>query len=206
MIYGDAEPETYLVALSVATGEKADALLHDRPDAILARLEGDGHGRSRRSCTARLWTAISAILCCARSFAAAVFGGDSGELVGAHTRAFRNAWTSVHSNLEPQAQPTEPCYTVINYGDDFVLKLYRKLEEGINPGREVPEFLAEQTEFKALPQPLGSLEYRRYQHRCCPRDEPGHAQQFYSQLNQGMELHLGPSRPVFRTRIGHPAG
>jgi trehalose synthase-fused probable maltokinase len=54
------------------------------------------------------------------------------------------------------------CFTVINYGSDFVLKLYRKLEEGVNPGQEVPEFLAEQTSFTATPRALGSLEYRRY--------------------------------------------
>ena len=158
--YGDAEPETYLVALSVASGEKADALLRDRSDAVLARLGGMG-------------TEAPAILYSAtldRDFSDSLLRaivrrrrirGESGELLGAHTRAFRNAWTSVTSNLEPQPQPTEPCYTVINYGDNFVLKLYRKLEEGINPGREVPEFLTEQTEFTAVPRALGSLEYRR---------------------------------------------
>ncbi len=51
---------------------------------------------------------------------------------------------------------------MINYGTDFVLKLYRKLEEGINPGREVPEFLCEHTQFRSVPAALGSLEYRRY--------------------------------------------
>ena len=36
------------------------------------------------------------------------------------------------------------------------------MEEGINPGREVPEFLCEHTTFKSLPAALGSLEYHRY--------------------------------------------
>jgi maltose alpha-D-glucosyltransferase/alpha-amylase len=87
--------------------------------------------------------------------------GEFGELVGAHTREFRKAWTSARSNLEPSPQRTDQCFTVINYGEDFVLKLYRKLEEGINPGREVPEFLSEQTTFTATPRALGSLDYRR---------------------------------------------
>ena len=82
--------------------------------------------------------------------------GDSGELVGAHTREFRKAWAAVKSNLEPTPQQTDQCFTVINYGADFVLKLYRKMEEGINPGREVPEFLCEHTTFKSLPPALGS--------------------------------------------------
>jgi maltose alpha-D-glucosyltransferase / alpha-amylase len=159
--YGDAEPETYLVALSIASGEKADALLRDRPDAVLARLEGMGPASPAILYSATLDRDFSDSLLRAIVRRRRI-RGESGELIGAHTRSFRSAWTSVSSNLEQQAQPTEPCYTVINYGDDFVLKLYRKLEEGINPGREVPEFLTEQTEFTAIPRSLGSLEYRRF--------------------------------------------
>ncbi len=88
--------------------------------------------------------------------------GETGELVGSHTREFRKAWRAVQSNLEPSPLQTDDCFTVINYGSDFVLKLYRKLEEGINPGREVPEFLCEQTSFKAIPRALGSLDYRGF--------------------------------------------
>ena len=159
--YSDGDPEVYLVPISMAAGEKAEAILRDHPNAVLARLEGFGEE-------------IKAVLFAAtldRDFSDALLRaivrrrrirGASGELVGAHTREFRQAWTSAHSNLEPTPQQTEQCFTVINYGSDFVLKLYRKLEEGINPGREVPEFLCEQTSFKATPRALGSLEYRRF--------------------------------------------
>jgi maltose alpha-D-glucosyltransferase/alpha-amylase len=159
--YGDAEPETYLIALSIARGEKADAQLRDRPDAVLARLEGMDTGTPAILYSAMLDRDFSDSLLRAIVRRRRI-RGESGELLGAHTRTFRSAWTSAKSNLEPQPQPTEPCYTIINYGDNFVLKLYRKLEEGINPGREVPEFLTEQTEFTAVPRALGSLEYRRY--------------------------------------------
>ena len=43
-----------------------------------------------------------------------------------------------------------------------MLKLYRKMEEGVNPGRELPEFLCEHTTFKSLPPALGSIDYHRY--------------------------------------------
>jgi maltose alpha-D-glucosyltransferase/alpha-amylase len=158
--YGDGDPEIYLVSISVATGDRSEAILHDHPDVVLARLEGPGP-----ETTAILYAATFD-----RDFGDALLRaivrrrrirGSSGELVGAHTREFRKAWTSVHSNLEPVPQQTDQCFTVINYGDDFVLKLYRKLEEGINPGREVPEFLCEQTSFARIPRALGSLDYRR---------------------------------------------
>ncbi len=159
--YGEGDPETYLVPISAATGDRAEAVLHDRPDIVLTRLEGLGPD-------------VKAVLYGAtfdREFSDALLRaivrrrrirGEAGEMVGAHTRSFRSAWTSAKSNLEPSLQHTDQCFTVINYGTDFVLKLYRKVEEGINPGREIPEFLCAQTEFRAIPAALGSLDYRRY--------------------------------------------
>ncbi len=159
--YSDCDPEIYLAPISMAVGEKAEAVLRDHPNAVLARVEGFGEQ-------------VKGVLFAAtmdRDFSDALLRAivrrkrirsQSGELVGAHTREFRQAWTSARSNLEPSLQQTEQCFTVINYGTDFVLKLYRKLEEGINPGKEVAEFLCEQTSFKATPRVLGSLDYRRF--------------------------------------------
>ncbi len=158
--YGDGDPEVYLVPISVATGDKSEAILRERPEVVLARLDGPGP-----ETTALLYASTFD-----RDFSDSLLRaivrrrkirGEFGELVGAHTREFRKAWTSARSNLEPSPQRTDQCFTVINYGEDFVLKLYRKLEEGINPGREVPEFLSEQTSFTAIPRALGSLDYRR---------------------------------------------
>ncbi len=158
--YGDGDPETYLAPISIAIGEQAEGILRDHADVVLARVEGLGEG-------------VKAVLYAAtfdHDFGDALLGaivrrrktkGVGGELVGSHSRVFREAWKAVRSNLEPSPQQTDQCFTVINYGDDFVLKLYRKLEEGINPGRETPEFLTEQTSFTAMPRALGSLEYRR---------------------------------------------
>jgi maltose alpha-D-glucosyltransferase/alpha-amylase len=158
--YGDGDPETYLVPLSVGMGEKAETMLRDRPDAVLVRLQG-------------IPGEANAVLYAGtldRDFSDAMLRlivrrrrikGQVGEIVGAHTRAFRNAWTSVKSKLEPTLVATDQCFTLINYGEDFVLKLYRKLEEGINPGREVQEFLTENTSVSFVPQALGSVEYRR---------------------------------------------
>jgi maltose alpha-D-glucosyltransferase/alpha-amylase len=46
------------------------------------------------------------------------------------------------------------------YGDQLILKLFRKLEEGINPDLEVGAFLTEVAHFKNIPQLAGSLEYQ----------------------------------------------
>ena len=157
--YVEGDPEVYFAPVSVATGEKAEAMMHDSGGSVVARVEGlGGDGK------ALLYPATND-----REFSDGLLRmivrrrrvrGEGGELVGSHTRAFRAAWTSAKSNLEPSPQQAEDGVTVINYGSDFVLRLYRKLEDGVNPGREVPEFLSNETEFQALPRPLGSLEYR----------------------------------------------
>jgi maltose alpha-D-glucosyltransferase/alpha-amylase len=49
------------------------------------------------------------------------------------------------------------------YGDLFVLKLYRRLEEGINPDLEVGRYLTEDCNFRNIAPVAGALEYRRRQ-------------------------------------------
>jgi maltose alpha-D-glucosyltransferase/alpha-amylase len=157
--YGDADSENYLVPLTVAMGDKSDAILHERSESVLARIQiagQNGEGILFAAAADRDFNDVllQAIVRRRR------FRAEAGELVGSHTRAFRTAWTSVQSNLEPSPQATEQPYTEVLYGNDFLLKLYRKLEEGPNPGWETPLFLIEQTGFRACPQPLGSLEFR----------------------------------------------
>jgi maltose alpha-D-glucosyltransferase/alpha-amylase len=44
-------------------------------------------------------------------------------------------------------------------GEDFVIKFYREVASGINPDREIEEFLGEHTSFSNMPRALGWLEY-----------------------------------------------
>jgi maltose alpha-D-glucosyltransferase/alpha-amylase len=157
--YTDADPETYMFPLMVSTGEKAETIIRERPESVLARLEGPPdqiavlHGSlfDRQFADALL----SAIVRRRR------FRGERGDLVGAHGRGFRKAWSVVRSGLEPHAQVTDQAYSIIDFGEDFVLKLFRKLEPGPQPDRELLEFLTDSTTFTNAPRLLGTLEYRR---------------------------------------------
>ena len=157
--FADGDPEVYLIPVSVALGEKAEAMMHETRGGVVTRLVGlPDEGK------AVLYPATLDRDFCDNLLRAIVrrkrIRGATGELVGSHTREFRAAWGAVKSNLEPAAQQTDDPFTVITYGNDFMLKLYRKLEDGINPGCEVPEFLCEHTGFRGLPRALGSLDYR----------------------------------------------
>jgi maltose alpha-D-glucosyltransferase/alpha-amylase len=51
--------------------------------------------------------------------------------------------------------------TSVVYGDRYVLKVFRRIEDGVNPEVEVGRFLAEKTTFRHTPRLAGALEYRR---------------------------------------------
>jgi maltose alpha-D-glucosyltransferase/alpha-amylase len=63
--------------------------------------------------------------------------------------------------LQPQLLTTDRPNSYIQFGEDFVLKLYRRIEYGPNPDREMLEFLTEHTDFRNMPRALGFLEYGR---------------------------------------------
>jgi maltose alpha-D-glucosyltransferase/alpha-amylase len=54
----------------------------------------------------------------------------------------------------------EQSNTSVAYGDRLILKLFRRVQEGVNPEVEIAHFLAEHTTFRAVPALAGGLEYR----------------------------------------------
>ena len=52
------------------------------------------------------------------------------------------------------------------FDNKFFLKLYRKLEDGVNPDVEITRFLTERAKFPNVPAFVGAIEYRR------PKTEP----------------------------------
>src|SRR5437764_2476590 len=47
------------------------------------------------------------------------------------------------------------------FDNKFFLKLYRKIEDGVNPDVEITRFLTEHTKFPNVPAFIGAIEYRR---------------------------------------------
>jgi maltose alpha-D-glucosyltransferase / alpha-amylase len=155
--YGEGDPETYTLPLAVLTGPEAQSALQERRNLVLAKLRrGEEAGV--------LFAAVYQ-----REFADAVLRaitrrlrfreGEAG-IVGSHTRAFRKAWQQVRSDLSPQVRPADQNNTIIAYGEDFILKVFRKVDEGVNPEREVMEFLTEQAQWPNAPEALGAIEFR----------------------------------------------
>jgi maltose alpha-D-glucosyltransferase/alpha-amylase len=64
-------------------------------------------------------------------------------------------------SLEPRLLKAEQSHTSVVYGNQYLLKLYRRVAEGVNPELEVGRYLLEHHPQVRVPRLLGSLEYRR---------------------------------------------
>jgi len=149
--YGDGEPEFYTLPLSVATPAGGDS------PWVLAQL------RAADGATGLLYSALQNREFCDELLAGIVrrrrFSGERGEIVGAHTRAFRALWGADRPVLEPALSKGEQDNTTLFYGDRFALKLFRKVEPGPHPEQEIGSILTE-AGFAHIAPLAGSIEYR----------------------------------------------
>jgi maltose alpha-D-glucosyltransferase/alpha-amylase len=82
---------------------------------------------------------------------------DLGTVTGTPTRAFRGLRGT--GQLQPQVLKTEQSNTAMLFGERFFLKLFRRLEPGVNTDLEIMRFLNEETAFSGMPRLAGSLQY-----------------------------------------------
>ncbi len=153
--YLDAPSETYTIPVEIASGESAHSIAQSAPQAIVAHFASSN----------------GAVLCDAiwdSAFRSNLFEAivqrrtlraQEGQFVGV-----------VKDDLEPQDPGVSEKSYVLNaeqsnssmlFDNKFFLKLYRKLEDGVNPDVEITRFLTERTEFPNVPAFVGALEYRR---------------------------------------------
>lgn len=156
--YTQGESQTYLLLLAYAEGEQATHLLADMPQATIARLQLPGKQEVGVLYEAMadknfLPFPLDAIAHDRR------YKGMVGELMAKATDVFQQLRGD--AELTPALMKGEQSNTSVIYGDRFILKLFRKLEEGINPDLEIGRFLTQKKCLEHLASIAGFLEYRR---------------------------------------------
>ncbi|MFH1258516.1 MAG: putative maltokinase, partial [Elusimicrobiota bacterium] len=85
---------------------------------------------------------------------------EQGELAGTSSQKFKTLLQSKGLELSSHVLKAEQSNTAIIYDDVYFLKILRKLEEGVNPDREMIRYLTEQKKFAIVPAFAGFIEYR----------------------------------------------
>jgi predicted trehalose synthase len=84
--------------------------------------------------------------------------GRAGALVGVGTEG--DAVTSVPAGAAVRRIGGEQSNSSVAFGDAIILKLFRRLAEGVNPEAEMTRALTERARFASVPRLHGHLEYR----------------------------------------------
>lgn len=90
-----------------------------------------------------------------------VFDGRTGRLITSRTNAYERQCGQWVPELGSKVSRAEQSNTSIIYGDQYILKLFRKLESGVNPDIEIGKFLTEHN-FSHTPTVLGELRYETH--------------------------------------------
>jgi len=158
--YGEGESARYVLPLAFVQGEEARDVRERAPERILAELTLDVRGTPEQGL---LCDAIADVKF-GRALLDAIerkrrIKGEVGELIPVQTRAFRALRGPESVPCEPRGLRTVQSNSSIVYGDQLILKLFRRLDEGINPDLEVGRFLLDK-KFEGTPRLAASLEHQ----------------------------------------------
>ena len=152
----DGDPEDYMLPVAIAKGDAAQQAEEQFRDTVLARLRSpDGDGVMYGA----LWKPAFADALLNVIARRKRLRGRWGEIVGVHTKAFRQIWGGRDENLQTRVSAAEQSNSSIVFGERFILKLFRKVEPGANPDIEISQFLGD-AKFGNTPPLAGYLEYR----------------------------------------------
>jgi len=156
--YNEGEPELYALPLALAIDEKAEQVRREYADLVLADvLHRDG---TRGLVYGALWDTDFNNSLLEAVVRRRKFHGDKGELSAWRTPEFHSMWGKRHPNIEPFRLPGERRNTSVAFGDRFVLKMFRRLEEGIHPEVEMGRFFNHAKTTARTAQLAGAFEYR----------------------------------------------
>jgi len=154
--YAEGDPETYALPLAYAAGSAADSIRSWQPHEVVAELSVDGEPGVLFGALSDAEVGRALLEAIGRR---RVLKGETGQLRGSPTRAFRAACGGPDAALDPHPIRTEQSNTSVVFGDRVIMKLFRKLDEGVNPELEIGSFLAERTGFQSSAAMAGSLDY-----------------------------------------------
>jgi maltose alpha-D-glucosyltransferase/alpha-amylase len=153
--YEEGDRDAYFLPLAITTAADARGVEERAPHAVLARVTG-----ARKGVIFDAWLDDQ--------FAGTLLEAleqqeetrtRRGVVKPLQTAAF--SATRGDGELRISRMSAEQSNTSIVYGDRLILKLFRRLQPGVNPDYEIGRFLTERTAFARVPPVAGAFEYQR---------------------------------------------
>ncbi len=163
LTYTEGEPEIYLVPVAHASGRAAEEVMEEKIGAVFVRINPSDGEQAGVLYDAFYEEGFPRLLLDA-VVRRRRFKGDKGEMTAMPTPAYREIVDPALS-LEAQVARAEQSNTSLVYGEQLILKMYRRLTDGKNPDLEIGRFLT-RVGFPHFPPVAGAIEY------CQGRKEP----------------------------------
>jgi maltose alpha-D-glucosyltransferase/alpha-amylase len=151
--YRDGAPETYTLPVQITRGDAAREVAQTAPHAVIARFEGTEETILQDA----VWDAGFRETLFRAMAGQQRLRGATGEVIGISGTALSDPAAVLPSHV----LGVEQSNSSMVFENKYFLKLYRKLEDGVNPDVEVTRFLSENTGFANVPAFAGAIEYRR---------------------------------------------
>ncbi|MDB5492451.1 MAG: alpha amylase, catalytic subdomain [Micavibrio sp.] len=143
-------PDIYLIGLSRAEGEKAVEIAETHPEAVIAAYDLED-GQSALYYDSAIDMNVPALLVNALR--------ERRRLPGRQGRLDMATYKEILSELPAaKSMGVEQSNSAFRFDHAFFLKLFRRLDEGVNPEIEIGQHLTEKN-FKAVPHMMGSISY-----------------------------------------------
>ncbi|MFH1858429.1 MAG: putative maltokinase, partial [Candidatus Omnitrophota bacterium] len=156
--YREGEPEVYTMPLCFETGERVKTICEWFPHATVAMIKSDnGEGV--------LYDAMYDPAFCQLLLQAITkkrqFKGRTGKLLAYPLQALQKIPDLGVQVLETKVLTAEQTNSSVVYGNLAILKLFRRLEEGVDPDVEIGKFLTERVAFPHIPSLIGFLVFQK---------------------------------------------
>jgi maltose alpha-D-glucosyltransferase/alpha-amylase len=155
--FRSGDPETYLLPVAVAKGEEAWKLLQQHPQAAIVHSKPADGGEEivlyDAVYSSQLPEQLLELFARRKELPASQGALRSWPLKTARSGNIKKGLSAVVSNAEQSN-------TSLLFEGEYICKLFRRLDRGINPEIEIGRVLAEQAEFTQSPALLGAIEYQ----------------------------------------------
>jgi len=161
--YTEGVPDMYLLPLSFAQEDQGQKIIEESPHGVIAKLAVD---ETRGIIYDGLYSPKFRHDLLMMVVKRLKVKDKEGELAAYPGKALRDFIRREQIPSESQVLRAEQSNSSILYGNKFFLKLFRRLEEGMNSELEMLWFLTEKLSFPHVPSFAGVIEYRK------PKAEP----------------------------------
>ena len=157
--YEQGGTETYTLPVTAAFGDEAERIEREIPTAVIAPFVLQREAETENGVLYdALWNRDFTLALLSAMRHDARFNGLNGGMAASSTNAFTDLMP-LGVKPEPVVMKSEQSNTSVAYDGYVILKLYRRVEEGINPDLEMGRALT-RLRFSHVPLLAGALEYQ----------------------------------------------